>query len=266
MGQYYALLNLDHRTGFSPDAVSDYVKLMECGQSYNTPRALLELLAASENWAGNRIAVVGDYAEDDDLPGIESLCGVSAGSLYEAFRVGSQGFRDIGESVADMLTRSYGRKELDPHQSMDPAGYVGARAGDPMPVVVVNEDKGQLLDPLWFGTDASITGAAGATVVGGYIVDEIVEAGHMGTALVTLLAVGCQGGPRGGGDINSRSSLVGSWAGDRVRVIAAADAGDGYEDISHRIRMVLADAGEGKYRESGETVRRLNPFGTYLGA
>lgn len=81
-------------------------------------------------------------------------------------------------------------------------------------------------------------------------------------ALAALLA---DGNGRGGGDISSDSSFIGSWAGDRI--VIAGDYGDNgkflpdsvpqdlemnlysiateyFKDISKDIRQVLIDAGE----------------------
>ena len=90
MGQYHRLVNMDRREFLDCHALGDGLKLAEQVSSGpgGVASALLVLLAASngrgggdlpddmateENrvvgrWAGQRIAMVGDYAEDDDFP------------------------------------------------------------------------------------------------------------------------------------------------------------------------------------------------------
>lgn len=101
MGQYHLVVNLDKREYLHPHQLGDGLKLMEQAMSGpgGTGSALLLLLAVSNGeegrgggdfhvagftdvvgrWGGDRIAVVGDYAEASDLPDddaelIYSLC------------------------------------------------------------------------------------------------------------------------------------------------------------------------------------------------
>lgn len=93
MGQYHEVVNLDKREKLHPHALGDGLKLMEFGcSSDGTMTALAILLAGSckggargggdveythpmssvlvGRWAGDRIAIIGDYAEDGDVPGM----------------------------------------------------------------------------------------------------------------------------------------------------------------------------------------------------
>lgn len=83
MGQYFVLVNLSRREFVHPYSLGDLLKLREMA---NTPAgigvAMMILTACSSGrgggdfpgdpvvgrWAGDRIALVGDYAEDGDLP------------------------------------------------------------------------------------------------------------------------------------------------------------------------------------------------------
>jgi len=82
MGQYYKLANLTKREYINPHALGAGLKLIEQVGTYpSVGSALLVLLACSNgrgggdltespiigNWAGDRLALVGDYAEDSDL-------------------------------------------------------------------------------------------------------------------------------------------------------------------------------------------------------
>lgn len=84
MGQYHVVVNADKRHFLHPHRLGDGLKLMEFGNSTGgVTLALVILLAVSNNrgggdlrsdneligsWGGDRIAIVGDYAEDSDLP------------------------------------------------------------------------------------------------------------------------------------------------------------------------------------------------------
>jgi hypothetical protein len=94
MGQYHLLVNLDKHEYVMPHRVGDGLKLGEqCGTVYGTCSAAIMLCCCSNGrgggdfydghddvigrWAGDRIAWVGDYAVDEDLP--EEF---HAGSIY----------------------------------------------------------------------------------------------------------------------------------------------------------------------------------------
>src|ERR1035437_2545598 len=88
MGQYHLVVNLDKHQYLHPHRLGDGLKLMEFGRSRDgTMTALAFLLACSAceggrgggdpredsegvigSWAGDRIAIIGDYAEAEDLP------------------------------------------------------------------------------------------------------------------------------------------------------------------------------------------------------
>lgn len=95
MGQYFVAVSLDSREFVSAHSFGNPVKLVEMA---NNPAgvgvALMILLACSSGrgggdfsddpvvgrWAGDRIALVGDYAEDDDLPA--DCLGYRASKIY----------------------------------------------------------------------------------------------------------------------------------------------------------------------------------------
>jgi hypothetical protein len=102
---------LDKKEVINPHGLGSGLKLWEQIASYpGTGAALIVLLACSNGrgggdlkyhpmvgrWAGDRIAVVGDYAEDGDLP--EEF---AAGSIYK----NSEGWLDITSSVAEVLEK-----------------------------------------------------------------------------------------------------------------------------------------------------------------
>ena len=85
MGQYYMIVNLDKREFLNPHKLGSGLKLWEMANTCTIAPALLALLACSNGrgggdfeedpiigrWVGDRVAVVGDYAEPGDIPGIE---------------------------------------------------------------------------------------------------------------------------------------------------------------------------------------------------
>jgi hypothetical protein len=84
MGQYHYVVNADKRQFLMPHRLGDGLKLMEFGNSAGGVMTGLAILLAVSNgrgggdlrfesevigsWGGDRIAIVGDYAEDTDLP------------------------------------------------------------------------------------------------------------------------------------------------------------------------------------------------------
>lgn len=92
MGQYHFTVNLDKREFLNPHKFGEGLKLWEQGwHGFGIQRGLQMLLACSDGrgggdfhledngieniagrWAGDRIVVLGDYTEDDDLPGVEN--------------------------------------------------------------------------------------------------------------------------------------------------------------------------------------------------
>ena len=118
--------------------------------------------------------------------------------------------------------------------------------------LVVNKDKKEYLDPHKFGSGLKLMEFSG-------------DGESVMQGLAVLLA---DGNGRGGGDLESSSSLVGSWAGDRI-VVAGDYADEGkftegeidqkgdkynlyfladkeYKDISNAIIRVIVEA-EGEF-------------------
>lgn len=117
MGQYHYVVNLDKKQFLHPHKFDDGLKLMEFGLSGGgTMTGLAILLGCSSreggrgggdfhldrerivgSWAGDRIAIVGDYAEDDDLAPEHQ-----ASTIYD--RCGEpDGFTDISEVVFQLM-------------------------------------------------------------------------------------------------------------------------------------------------------------------
>lgn len=118
MGQYVLTVNLDKKEFIQPHKLGSGLKLMEqVGYSPGGPTdALLVLLAISNGrgggdapdsewvgrWGGDRIRILGDYAEDSDLP-----AEFKAGSIYGECRDSEDGapgaYRDITDELIPYL-------------------------------------------------------------------------------------------------------------------------------------------------------------------
>jgi len=96
MGQYHLTVNLDKKEFLDPHTLGNGLKLIEQASNPNPgiPAALFVLLACANGrgggdlspnpivgrWAGDRIAVVGDYSEPSDIDGYD------ASRIYEQCR------------------------------------------------------------------------------------------------------------------------------------------------------------------------------------
>jgi hypothetical protein len=111
MGQYHKLYNLDKKQFVHAHHIANGLKLMEqCGFEKSTASALWLLVAACNGrgggdarphpligtWAGDRIAVIGDYANKDDVPGVDAT---------EVRQ--SEDFTDISAQVKQMLDAEF---------------------------------------------------------------------------------------------------------------------------------------------------------------
>lgn len=124
MGQYHLIIDLDAREFLDPHQLGAGLKAWEqIANRASTPQALFVLLTCSNGrgggdfkpyvaqndepvigrWAGHRIAVVGDYAEDGDFA---SLTDEPVSHLYDRCRDGH--YRDITALVRPVLARELG--------------------------------------------------------------------------------------------------------------------------------------------------------------
>ena len=113
MGQYHKIVNLDKKQYLHPHRFDDGLKLMEFGQSGSGTLLGLTILLSCSNgrgggdfrgdsdlvgtWAGDRIAIIGDYGEAGDLP-----AEFDAEHLYSACDDGGE-YEDISDAVVGAL-------------------------------------------------------------------------------------------------------------------------------------------------------------------
>lgn len=270
MGQYHVIANIDKRMGYSPRSTGSFVKLMEFGHTTGPLTALLLMLNDPNGWMGERIAILGDYAEDRDLGDVATeAAGISAEHIYRAVNdpaslpegVDGAGWRNVGWLARKVLTEA-GLMTFEKQDytivGRDGAGNSITHKGHNYqfevtrenatvenPVrVVVNIDKGQVITPALLGDDPTLLDFA----CGGY-------SGGTLTGLAVLLGVSSVEGGRGGGDFRLPHPLVGSWGGERLAVVDPERAG-GLEDITADLRTALQGGGEGRYTVSDSGVER----------
>ncbi|MBF83479.1 MAG: hypothetical protein CL489_03280 [Acidobacteria bacterium] len=113
MGQYHLVANIDRREFLHPHKFGEGFKLMEFGTGRAVPLAMTILLSASNGrgggdfrgegagrWAGDRIAIIGDYFEEGD---VEGLTGRDMADLWSSTVEDDHGWTDISEMVRGML-------------------------------------------------------------------------------------------------------------------------------------------------------------------
>lgn len=119
MGQYWLPVCLDRREFIDPHRLGAGLKLCEqAGTWPGTGAALVVLCAAMPvsrgggdlqphpavgRWAGDRIALVGDYAEDSDLP-----AEFEASTIYRRCRGGE--WTDVTDMVREVVGKEYGQR------------------------------------------------------------------------------------------------------------------------------------------------------------
>lgn len=120
MGQYHTLVNLDKKEYVHAHQIGNGLKLMEqVGFEKSTASALWLLLAASNGrgggdarnhpligkWAGDRIAVIGDYAESTDIPGMDAKL---------IYKEAGESYKNISTEVRKLLDAEFGGNPARP--------------------------------------------------------------------------------------------------------------------------------------------------------
>lgn len=254
MGQYHYIVNLTKREFLHPHQFGNGLKLMEFGNSQGGVLAALAMLLMPErSWEGDRIAIVGDYAEDGDLPPefhARTIFGNCMSSTYPDEKPEDPTlplYRDISPQLCETLTRQYNvtfsgggwRDIVVPEEIL---ATERTWDGDERGLIIVNLDQCQFLDPWQFGSSRHVSRLPFA------------RAGGVLTALAVLLAVS---NGRGGGDFHDEdqhghSRQSGRWGGARLAIMPipmTASLPHGMIDISPVVRAQLAHVEGYDYRE-----------------
>jgi len=206
VGQYHSVVSLDAPGALRSRLFGGGVKLM--GQAPvgwgGVPTALALAIGEGGAWHGQRIAVIGDYAEVGDLPD-----GVPfAENPHEAYELSDSELSErlvaeIDEryEVSRYVPSSFDTSIRRPRKLID-LGVMDAKAGEEQ--YVVNLDARTYLDPHAFGCARTF--------------DAIALTGES-VMMATMILLAVSNG-RGGGDFGSQTDadreLVGSWGGQRV--------------------------------------------------
>lgn len=254
MGQYHVPVNLDRMETINPHRFGDGIKLMEFGSSgYGTMAALGYLLAGEGRWAGQRIAIVGDYAEAGDLDH-NNVTGIDVANLYYLH---DDPEHDVSDEAAQRLVDEGVWTYLPPRSNYGGIDFDADtyRADNYAPTgpecIVVNLDRQEAINPADLGDSRQL---------GGFVVDYF---GGTMTALAVLLA--CSNG-RGGGDFHNRSgsidaveTMIGRWAGQRIAIVPVPPSGitEGpFRNIGPALRRLLEVGNEARFTVEGDTVTR----------
>ena len=133
MGQYHYLVNLVKKQVVHPHQIGNGLKLYEqIRWDYSTATVLVMLLSASSrdggrgggdfrashplvgSWAGDRIAFVGDYAEPDDIPGVDAeLLYAQSNAACSPDETGDkpegwQEWTNISPQIREMMSAEFG--------------------------------------------------------------------------------------------------------------------------------------------------------------
>ncbi len=148
MGQYHYIVNITKKQYINPHKIGSGLKIVEqIGWEASPSTALFVLLACSNgrgggdvgghplvgSWAGDKIAVIGDYCEGGDIPGHDAPA-IYAAIMGEGDRLldmaDGEAWTDISAEVREMMTAAVGAKYgLKPYQiasgaTLDNAGWV----------------------------------------------------------------------------------------------------------------------------------------------
>jgi len=146
MGQYHYIVNITKKQYINPHKIGSGLKLLEqVGWEASPSTALFILLACSNgrgggdvgghplvgSWAGDKIAVIGDYCESGDIPGHD------APAIYEAIMgrgdrlidmAEGEVWTDVSAQLRDMMAAAVGTKYcLKGNQqgmTLDTAGWI----------------------------------------------------------------------------------------------------------------------------------------------
>jgi hypothetical protein len=209
MSQYHAICSLDAGEALNPMLFGDDYSLtaLGAGSGYGaTTSAFALAIAPGGRWHGHRLAVIGDYVHEDDLPAgvpfaddpllLYSRCCTlddePSAASYELQKACAARWGVSYNGFTGPLWNAV-------YPAIEKVSAIGPDEahGD---LFVVNLDSGECLDPHRFGCGRNL--------------DAIALKPHA-VIFATLLLLSVSNG-RGGGDFATHSPLIGSWRADRV--------------------------------------------------
>lgn len=220
---------------YSPKSLGNGNKLLEQAMSFNSTAALALLLA--DGWNGERVFLVGDYVEKDDINGVDNA--------IEFYQEDMDSYKNVGWLARKVLKDNTGMELVKDYfkiQDMDGSittmhvykdkivsdlKFVEDEHGDfiAQGSALDHLDDNEVMAFVNYDTKEKYVGV-------GRTMRQIVQyfSGDVMTAAFILLAGSTKGDARGGGDPYDKS-LSGTWAGDRVGIIPDKDAQD-FVDIT----------------------------------
>lgn len=235
MGQYHQVVNMDKGFFYSPQSLGNGDKLLEQGMSFNSTAALALLLA--EGWNGERVFLVGDYVEENDINGVDNA--------VKFYQEDMNSYKNVGWLARKVLKDNTGMelvKDSLKIQGMDGSittvhnyhdkvtsdlEFIEDEHGDfiAQGSALDHLDDSEVMAFVNYDTEEKYVGA-------GRTMRQIVQyfSGDVMTAAFILLAGSTKGGARGGGDPYDKE-LAGTWAGNKVGIIPDKDAQD-FVDIT----------------------------------
>jgi len=235
MGQYHQVVNMDKGFFYSPQSLGNGNKLLEQAMSFNSTAALALLLA--DGWNGERVFLVGDYVEENDINGVDNAVKFYQEDMDSYKNVGWLARKVLKDNTSmELVKDSFKIQGMDGnittlhnYHSESVAGleFVEDDHGDfiAQGSALDHLDDNEVMAFVNYDTKEKYVGA-------GRTMRQIVQyfSGDVMTAAFILLAGSTKGGARGGGDPYDKE-LAGTWAGDRVGIIPDKDAQD-FVDIT----------------------------------
>lgn len=227
MGQYHNVINIDKQMQYNPRSLGCGMKLLEQGNDLASTTALALLL--SQGWNGERVALVGDYVEKNDLSGIDDA--------VELYAHADKAYKNVGWLARKVVQDAIGLNFFKDHYYIGSAKHSFYDISLPKNLVVSyptvsgaaldDFDNTEIMAFVNYDTKEKYVG-------NGRTMRNVIEnfAGDFMTAVFILLAGSIRGGARGGGDADNK--MGGAWSGNRVGIIPNKDAHD-FTDITDKV-------------------------------
>lgn len=249
MTQRYRILNVTEGTFLEPSLLGSPNVFSGFYNHSAAMGAFIELLSGA--WAGDRVVIIGDQTQDDELPESVSMTGVPASKLYEVTK-GNRAYVAFDHPMRKTLAEHYHYDftvtktettrvafggevttvDTNVHSSRPDAATIRQLLReDAEPVVVINNETRQYLRPAAFGHGAG-AGLAALVLNPSNTARRRTDPGLglLPTALAFLVSPSLSGA-------NRMRGVAGEWALDPITVISAdtVENTPGCVDISEKV-------------------------------